>query len=164
MGSFSVRICRACRPPLEAKTKVPAIASRKARPTATVRRHDSPTIQYSRFGSETFSGPLPDRRFRASPSPSGNPGSSCVGTPPAAASQMKTLAGQGVGPPPRLNLRNVGVRATSAGGERWRRRYRRWHPQFRSSWECCRFGGGNRCRRRCGRCRRNRWQAGWLSG
>src|ERR1039457_181104 len=59
MGSFSVPICRACRPALEAKTKVPAIASRKARPTATVRRHDSPTIQYSRFGSEPLSGPQP---------------------------------------------------------------------------------------------------------
>jgi hypothetical protein len=45
-----MRICRACRPALEAKTTVPKIASRKARPTATVRRQDSPTIQYSRFG------------------------------------------------------------------------------------------------------------------
>jgi hypothetical protein len=54
MGSFSARIWRACRPALEAKTKVPAIASRKARPTASVRRHGSPTIQYSRFPSGTF--------------------------------------------------------------------------------------------------------------
>src|ERR1035441_7228920 len=54
MGSFSVRICRACRPALEPKTKIPAIASTKATTTATVRRHDSPTIQYSRFGWQTF--------------------------------------------------------------------------------------------------------------
>src|ERR1039458_1955075 len=65
MGSFSMRTRRACWPALEAKTKVPAIASRKARPTATVRRHDSPTIQYSRFGSKTSSGPLRGRRFAA---------------------------------------------------------------------------------------------------
>src|ERR1035441_1173410 len=65
MGSFSVRICRACRPALEPKTKVPAIASTKARPTATVRRHDSPTIQYSRFGCQTFRpGIGPPGRFR----------------------------------------------------------------------------------------------------
>ena len=49
IGSFSVRICRARRPALEAKTKVPASASVKASPTARVRRHVSPTIQYIRF-------------------------------------------------------------------------------------------------------------------
>jgi hypothetical protein len=45
MGSFSLRICRACRWALKAKTKVPVIASAKASPTASVRRHVSPTLQ-----------------------------------------------------------------------------------------------------------------------
>jgi len=47
IGSFSVRMCRTRRPALVAKTTVPAIASTKASPTASVRRHVCPTIQYS---------------------------------------------------------------------------------------------------------------------
>jgi hypothetical protein len=39
MGSLSVRIRRTCRPALKAKPTVPAIATTKAIPTATVRCH-----------------------------------------------------------------------------------------------------------------------------
>jgi len=47
MGSFAVWICRARRPALEAKMKVPALATTKASPTASVRRHVFATIQYN---------------------------------------------------------------------------------------------------------------------
>jgi len=47
MGSFAVWICRTRRPALEPKMIVPAIASTKASPTARVRCHVFPTIQYS---------------------------------------------------------------------------------------------------------------------
>ena len=47
MGSFAVWICRARRPALEAKMKVPTIASMKASPTASMRCHVFPTTQYS---------------------------------------------------------------------------------------------------------------------
>jgi hypothetical protein len=58
MGSLAVWIWRTRRPALVPKTMVPVIASTKAIPTASVRCHVFPTVQYSRGRRGTAPSPV----------------------------------------------------------------------------------------------------------